>query len=248
LSGGASSLLVAPAAGLTLDDKQALAARLLASGADIADVNVVRKHCSRVKGGGLARQAARAGGLWTLVLSDVVGDDPATIASGPTVGDPSTFRDAAAVLARYLAPEDVPVAVRAHLERGAAGAARRGRGVRRRGDRRARAGARPRPRGGPRGDRQPSAPRRDRGSPPHRAHGHERRRSGGGAPRRVLRGPAHGRRCRQRLGTARLLPGRGPARGSPAALRAPRGLPAPLPLLRRAGEPGPGRRVPHPRS
>src|SRR5439155_298234 len=66
LSGGASSLLVAPAAGLTLDDKQALAARLLASGADIADVNVVRKHCSRVKGGGLARQAARAGGLWTL--------------------------------------------------------------------------------------------------------------------------------------------------------------------------------------
>src|SRR5206468_2916425 len=74
-------------------------------------------------GGGLARQAARAGGLWTLVLSDVVGDDPATIASGPTVGDPSTFRDAAAVLARYLAPEDVPVAVRAHLERGAAGAA-----------------------------------------------------------------------------------------------------------------------------
>ena len=123
LSGGASSLLVAPAAGLTLDDKQALAARLLASGADITDVNVVRKHCSRVKGGGLARQAARAGGLWTLVLSDVVGDDPATIASGPTVGDPSTFRDAAAVLARYLAPEDVPVAVRAHLERGAAGAA-----------------------------------------------------------------------------------------------------------------------------
>src|SRR5207237_3262839 len=103
-------------------DKQALGARLLASGADIAEVNVVRKHCSRVKGGGLARQAARAAGLWTLVLSDVVGDDPATIASGPTVADPSTFRDAAAVLARYLAPEDVPVAVRDHIERGSAGA------------------------------------------------------------------------------------------------------------------------------
>src|SRR5439155_1430036 len=111
LSGGASSLLVAPAAGLTLDDKQALAARLLASGADIADVNVVRKHCSRVKGGGLARQAARAGGLWTLVLSDVVGDYPATIASGPTGRDTSTLRDGAAVLGRYLAPEGRPVAL-----------------------------------------------------------------------------------------------------------------------------------------
>ncbi len=122
LSGGASSLLVAPAAGLGLADKQALGARLLASGADIAEVNVVRKHCSRVKGGGLARQAARAAGLWTLVLSDVVGDDPATIASGPTVADPSMFRDAAAVLARYLAPEDVPAAVRDHIERGSAGA------------------------------------------------------------------------------------------------------------------------------
>jgi len=122
LSGGASSLLVAPAAGLTLADKQALGARLLASGADIGALNVVRKHCSRVKGGGLARHAARAAGLWTLVLSDVVGDDPATIASGPTVADPSTFRDVAAVLARYLAAEDVPAAVRARIERGCTGA------------------------------------------------------------------------------------------------------------------------------
>jgi len=122
LSGGASSLLVAPAAGLTLADKQALGARLLASGADIGALNLVRKHCSRVKGGGLARHAVRAAGLWTLVLSDVVGDDPATIASGPTVADPGTFRDAAAVLARYLEPEDVPAAVRARIERGSAGA------------------------------------------------------------------------------------------------------------------------------
>src|SRR5438034_1571524 len=121
-SGGASSLLVAPAAGLTLADKQALGARLLASGADIGALNLVRKHCSRVKGGGLARHAVRAAGLWTLVLSDVVGDDPATIASGPTVADPSTFRDVAAVLARYLAAEDVPAAVRARIERGCTGA------------------------------------------------------------------------------------------------------------------------------
>jgi len=122
LSGGGSSLLVAPAEGLALADKQDLGARLLASGADITALNVVRKHCSRVKGGGLARHAVGTAGLWTLVLSDVVGDDPATIGSGPTVGDPSTFRDAAAVLARYVAQDDVPARVRTHIERGCAGA------------------------------------------------------------------------------------------------------------------------------
>jgi glycerate 2-kinase len=121
LSGGSSSLLVAPADGLALADKRIVAERLLASGADIAAINVVRKHCSRVKGGGLARAAARAAGLWALLLSDVVGDDPATIGSGPTVADPSTFRDAAAVLARHLGAADVPPAVRAHIERGCSG-------------------------------------------------------------------------------------------------------------------------------
>jgi hydroxypyruvate reductase len=78
LSGGASALLCAPADGLTLADKQAVTRALLDAGADIAAFNTVRKHCSRVKGGGLARAAAGAAGCWTLVLSDVVGDDLAT--------------------------------------------------------------------------------------------------------------------------------------------------------------------------
>jgi hydroxypyruvate reductase len=122
LSGGASSLLVAPAAGLALADKAEVTARLLEAGAHIAELNAVRKHCSRVKGGGLARGAAGAAAVWALLLSDVPGDDPATIGSGPTVADPTTFADAAAVLARRLRPADVPAAVRAHLARGVAGA------------------------------------------------------------------------------------------------------------------------------
>src|SRR5262249_46685014 len=80
--------------------------------------SAVRKPCRRLAGGGLARAAAGAAGLWALLLSDVVGDDPATIASGPTVADPSTFADAVAVLDRHLPPAAVPPAVRAHLARG----------------------------------------------------------------------------------------------------------------------------------
>lgn len=121
LSGGASALLAAPAPGITLDDKRLVTQRLLASGADIAAMNVVRRHCSRVKGGGLARAAAGAAAMWTLLLSDVVGDDPSVIASGPTVADPTTFADADAVLRRWLAPADVPSAVRAHVDAGMAG-------------------------------------------------------------------------------------------------------------------------------
>ncbi len=121
LSGGASALLVAPAGDLTLDDKRDVTAALLVAGADITALNTVRKHCSRVKGGGLARAAGGAAGLWTLLLSDVVGDDPATIASGPTVADPTTYADALAVLDRWLAPDAVPPRVRAHLEAGCAG-------------------------------------------------------------------------------------------------------------------------------
>ena len=121
LSGGASALLVAPADGVTLADKAAVSRALLARGADIRAFNTVRKHCSRVKGGGLARTAARAAALWALVLSDVVGDDLATIASGPTVADPTTYADAARVIAEHLAAEDVPAAVREHVARGAAG-------------------------------------------------------------------------------------------------------------------------------
>jgi hydroxypyruvate reductase len=119
LSGGASALLAAPAPGLVLADKQAVTAALLAAGADIASVNAVRKHLSRIKGGGLARAARHAAALWTLALSDVVGDDLATIASGPTVPDPSTFADAARVLAQRCAA--VPPAVRRHVERGCEG-------------------------------------------------------------------------------------------------------------------------------
>lgn len=122
ISGGASSLLVAPAPGLALEDKIEVTQALLASGADIGALNTVRKHCSRVKGGGLARAAAGAAGLWALVLSDVLGDDPATIGSGPTVADPTTFRDAETVLDRWLAARDVPTRVREHLARGSAGA------------------------------------------------------------------------------------------------------------------------------
>jgi glycerate-2-kinase len=121
LSGGASALLEAPSPGLTLDDVRLVTHRLLASGADIAAMNVVRRHCSQVKGGGLARAAAGAAGVCALVLSDVVGDDPAVIASGPTVGDPTTFADADAVLRRWLAPSDVPARVRAHVDAGMAG-------------------------------------------------------------------------------------------------------------------------------
>lgn len=121
LSGGASALLVAPAEGLTLADKQAITRALLESGADIAELNAVRKHCSEVKGGGLARRAARSAGCWTLVLSDVVGDDPAVIGSGPTVADPSTWADVARVLERRLPTEAVPAAVRARVAGGLAG-------------------------------------------------------------------------------------------------------------------------------
>jgi glycerate 2-kinase len=122
LSGGGSALLVAPAPPLTLADKQAVTAALLASGADVAALNTVRRHCSRVKGGGLLRAARRARAVWTLLLSDVIGGDLATIASGPTAADPTTYGDALRVLERWLAPELVPSRVRARLEAGARGA------------------------------------------------------------------------------------------------------------------------------
>src|SRR5262245_35087376 len=122
LSGGASALLVAPAPGIVLADKQAVTAALLESGADVSALNTVRRHCSRVKGGGLLRAARHARTVWTLVLSDVVGDDPATIGSGPTAADPTTYADALAVVRRWLPPDVVPPGVRARLESGASGA------------------------------------------------------------------------------------------------------------------------------
>jgi len=109
LSGGASALLEAPADGVTLADLQATTAQLLRAGADIGALNAVRKHLSRLKGGRLA--AAAGGSVIALAISDVVGDDPAVIASGPTVADPSTFADALAVIARFGGAQAYPRAV-----------------------------------------------------------------------------------------------------------------------------------------
>lgn len=114
VSGGASALLVAPAEGVTLAEKQAVNAALLASGAPIGAMNTVRKHLSRVKGGQLAA-AAHPARMLALMISDVPGDDPALIGSGPTVGDASTPADARAVLARWGVA--VPEAVAAALMR-----------------------------------------------------------------------------------------------------------------------------------
>ncbi|GGB09214.1 glycerate kinase type-2 family protein [Allosediminivita pacifica] len=100
ISGGASALLVSPAGDITLEEKQAVNAALLASGAPITQMNTVRKHLSRVKGGQLAA-AAYPAKMASLVISDVAGDDPAFIASGPTVGDASTPDDARAILTRW---------------------------------------------------------------------------------------------------------------------------------------------------
>ena len=100
ISGGGSALLALPAPGLTLADKQAVNRALLASGATIGEMNAVRKHLSAIKGGRLAAAAAPAR-VVTLAISDVPGDDPAVIASGPTVPDPSTLAEARAILARY---------------------------------------------------------------------------------------------------------------------------------------------------
>lgn len=100
ISGGGSALLAAPAPGITLEDKQAITTALLKSGASIHEMNCVRKHLSAIKGGRLALAAWPAQVL-TLAISDVAGDDPEVIASGPTVGDPTTCADALAVLDRY---------------------------------------------------------------------------------------------------------------------------------------------------
>ena len=112
ISGGASALLALPANGLTLADKAAVNRALLASGAAITDMNTVRKHLSAIKGGRLAAAAAPARVL-TLVISDVPGDDPAVIGSGPTVADATTSSEALAIIARTGI--SVPASVRAHL-------------------------------------------------------------------------------------------------------------------------------------
>ncbi len=113
ISGGGSALLALPAPGLTLEHKQQVSRALLASGADIGQMNCVRKHLSAIKGGRLAAAAAPAR-VVTLLISDVPGDDPAVIASGPTLADPTTFADARDILKSYgIKP---PPAVRVHLD------------------------------------------------------------------------------------------------------------------------------------
>ncbi len=112
ISGGGSALLAQPAPELSLEDKQAVARELLACGADIAEMNCIRKHLSAIKGGRLAAAAAPAT-VVTLAISDVPGDDPAVIASGPTVPDPTTFAEARAILEKYAI--EPPPAVARHL-------------------------------------------------------------------------------------------------------------------------------------
>jgi hydroxypyruvate reductase len=112
LSGGASANLIAPAEGVTLAEKQTVTRALLRSGASIGEINTVRKHLSRIKGGRLAARAAPAR-VVTLAISDVPGDDPAVFGSGLSVPDPSTLADARAIVARYAL--DLPDAVRGAL-------------------------------------------------------------------------------------------------------------------------------------
>jgi glycerate 2-kinase len=120
LSGGGSALLPSPADGIRLEEKQKVTQLLLDCGADIGEINTVRKHISRIKGGWLAR-SAHPSTVLSLVLSDVVGDLLDVIASGPTVPDPSTFEDAWAILAKYELIGQVPPAVLDYLQRGREG-------------------------------------------------------------------------------------------------------------------------------
>ncbi|HEX3974237.1 MAG TPA: glycerate kinase [Stellaceae bacterium] len=114
LSGGASAVLALPIGGITLEDKQLVTRELLRSGATISEINCVRKHLSAVKGGRLAAAAFPAQ-MMTFAISDVPGDDPAVIGSGPTVADPTNFADARRILTRYAM--NPPAAVAGHLHR-----------------------------------------------------------------------------------------------------------------------------------
>jgi hydroxypyruvate reductase len=120
LSGGGSALLAAPAAGLSLEDKRRCTAAVARAGASIFELNAVRKHLSSIKGGQLG--AATQVPVRVLALSDVVGDDPATIASGPFCADPTRFADALRIVDDLVPPTGQLASARAHLARGAAGA------------------------------------------------------------------------------------------------------------------------------
>jgi hydroxypyruvate reductase len=120
LTGGASSLLVKPAAGLSLKDKIKLNRLLLACGADIAEVNVLRKHLSQIKGGGAARVAFPAT-VVSLIISDVISDDLGTIGSGPTAPDPTSFVQAWKIVEQYKLVEALPKPVLQRLQHGVSG-------------------------------------------------------------------------------------------------------------------------------
>lgn len=120
LSGGASALMISPVAGVTLQDKQQTTQLLLNCGASIGELNTVRKHLSTVKGGRLA-EAVHPASLLTLIISDVIGDRPDVIASGPTVPDGSTFSEAWAVIEKYRLQDDLPQSVADYLKAGVAG-------------------------------------------------------------------------------------------------------------------------------
>jgi hydroxypyruvate reductase len=120
ISGGGSALLIAPSEGISLADKQAATKNLLACGATIHEINTIRKHLSRAKGGQLAR-AAHPAAMLSLILSDVVGDDLDVIGSGPTVPDRSVFQNAIDILQRYEIWDRTPASVRERLSQGAGG-------------------------------------------------------------------------------------------------------------------------------
>ena len=120
ISGGGSALLPLPAVGVSLEHKQRLTAMLLGAGADIGQINAVRKHISAIKGGQLARAACPAA-VVNLMLSDVVGDHLDVIASGPAVADSSSFADARAILVRHGLWDSAPASVRRRIEAGVAG-------------------------------------------------------------------------------------------------------------------------------
>ncbi len=120
ISGGGSALLPLPVADITLADKQATTSVLLSCGATIHEINAIRKHLSAIKGGGLAR-AVYPATIVTLILSDVVGDDLDSIASGPCVPDSMSFADCQALFAKYSIESMIPARVRTHIEKGLAG-------------------------------------------------------------------------------------------------------------------------------
>jgi hydroxypyruvate reductase len=120
ISGGGSALLVLPAEGITLKDKQDTIKILLSCGATIHEINTIRKHISGIKGGKLAK-AVYPAGMISLILSDVVGDDLDVIASGPSVPDPSTFEESMKIFKKYKITKNIPKAVVSHIRKGTSG-------------------------------------------------------------------------------------------------------------------------------